>query len=321
MACYPTFDPNDPSAFPIEVRRNRAVTDPVEPGSTFKPIIACGALEGRHINTTEQFDCHMGSHAFHGRVITDVHAYGMMDLCGIVTKSSNVGMGMIAERMGNKALFETVRKFGLGDRTGIELPGENSGLVRPLKKWGKQSTQSVAIGYEIGVTPLQLITAFTAIVNDGVLIRPRIVRKLLGPDGTEKASFEGPAEVKHSTPKDIARYISREVMVSVVENGTGKPAKLDRYRVAGKTGTTKLTTPGKKGYVAGAYMGTFIGVAPADDPEVVVLVMIRRPNAKLAYYGGSVAAPAAGEILDQTLSYLGVPAKGEYPEDPLASAD
>ncbi|MBI1825857.1 MAG: penicillin-binding protein 2 [Planctomycetes bacterium] len=315
MACYPTFDPNDVNSFPATVRRNRVVTDTVEPGSTFKPIIACGALEGRHINTTEQFNCHMGSHEFHGRVVTDVHPYGMMDLKGVVTKSSNVGMGEIAERMGNRALHETVRNFGLGDKTGIELPGENAGMVRGLKKWGKQSTQSVAMGYEVGVTPLQLITAFAAIFNDGVLLKPTIVDKLLGPDGEEQRSFEQPTVVRQSAPIEIARYLSREVMVSVVENGTGKPAKLDRWRVAGKTGTTKLTTPGHKGYVSGAYMGTFVGAAPADDPVVVAMVMIRKPNAKLAYYGGSVAAPAVGEILDQTLSYLGVTPDGTIPTD------
>lgn len=307
MAGRPTYDLNYASSAPASARRNRIITDPTEPGSTFKPFLACGALEGGFVSTTEKIDCHMGRHFFGRRLVKDTSPHGLMDLKGIIARSSNIGMGLIAGRMGNVALHDIIRRFGFGATTGIECIGESPGVVRSIDKWGTLSTQSVAMGYEVSVTPLQLITAFSAIVNDGLLLKPRLVKQLLAPSGAVVASFEEPEVVRRVVGSDVARYVAQELLVAVVEEGGGHRAKLDRYRVLGKTGTVKLTYQDRAGYEPGAYLGMFIGAAPATRPELVVLVMIRRPDATTAYYGGAVAAPAVGEILDAALSYLGIP--------------
>ncbi|MEK7731369.1 MAG: penicillin-binding protein 2, partial [Planctomycetota bacterium] len=310
MACYPTFDPNDPGSVSTDVRRNRSVTDPVEPGSTFKPFIVCGALDGSHISATELIDCHMGTRTIGSRTITDVKPHGMMDVKGIITHSSNIGMSMIAERMGNPALHNTLRRFGFGTKTGIECPGEAEGRVYPLKRWSKLSTASVGMGYEVLVSPLQLINGFATIINDGVMLRPRIVKRLLGPGGEAVGDSDSPSagrRIGRVVSSRIARYVTEELLVSVVENGSGRGAKLEHYRVLGKTGTTKLIYRNGKDYEPGAYLGTFVGAAPVERPALVALVMIRRPNPRVAYYGSAIAAPAVGEILGQALPYLGVP--------------
>ena len=307
MASIPFFDPNLVSESRADARRNRALTDPTEPGSTFKPFIACGALGGGFVTTTEQIDCHMGSHWFGRRLIKDVSPQGLTNLRGIIVKSSNIGMAQIGERMGNKVLHETIRGFGFGEPTGIECPGESAGLVRPVSQWTSMSTQSVAFGYEISVTPLQLITAYAALVNDGVLLRPRLVKGRLGPGGDVLESFEGPQVVHRSAPVEVARYVRDDLLVAVVNQGRAAAVMPDRYRVLGKTGTTKLTRPGRRGYEDGEYQATFVGAAPASDPLILVLVIIRRPNKAKGYYGATVAAPAAGRIIAQTLAYLEVP--------------
>jgi cell division protein FtsI (penicillin-binding protein 3) len=307
MVSVPTYDPEHLTSGSGDLRRNRAVTDPVEPGSTFKPFIACGALDGGFVSVSELIDCKMGSHRFGRRLVTDVSPHGLMDLSGIVAKSSNVGMGMIAARMGNEALHDIILRFGFGKCTHIELPGESGGIVYGLGRWTSYSTTSVSFGYELGVTPLQLAIAFSAIVNDGVLLRPRLVARLLSADGQVERSFDSPEVVRRVVSSDVARYMTREVLTAVVEGGSGRRARIPGYRVLGKTGTAKLPYADRSGYEPGAYLGTFIGAAPAEDPQVVVLVMVRRPNPEFGYYGGTVAAPAVGTILDSTLAYLEIP--------------
>lgn len=307
MASIPYFDPNAAGESPADARRNRVLTDPIEPGSAFKPFIASGALAGGFVTTTEQIDCHMGRHYFGRRLIRDVSPQGMARLMDIIVKSSNIGMTQIGERMGKDVLYDTIRGFGFGRRTGIECPGESAGPIRPPSAWTKMTTQSVSFGYEIGVTPLQLITAYAALVNDGVLLKPRLVRGLLGPGGEVLEWYEGPEIVNRSTPVEVARYVRDELLVAVVKRGRAASVMPERYRVLGKTGTSKLTLPGHRGYVDGAYQSTFVGAAPASDPQVLVLVMIRRPNKAIGYYGATVAAPAAGRIIAQSLAYLEVP--------------
>ncbi len=311
MASYPTFDANEPPTIQsLALRRNRALTDPVEPGSTFKPFIACGALAGGFVTQTEMIDCHMGSHRFGRRLVTDTRPHGMLDLRGIISRSSNIGMGVIAHRMGNAVLHETIRRFGFGEPTGLGTSGEHAGLVRPLDKWNSYSTNSVAMGYEILVTPLQLASAFAAIVNDGVLLRPRLIKRFLDPDGTVLQSFDSPEVVRRVVPRETARYVARELLVAVVEDGGGHRARVGPYRVLGKTGTAKLTYPDRGGYEPGAYLGLFLGAAPVEHPEIIVVAMIRRPNPEKGYYGGTIAAPAVGRIIHDTLRYLDVPVRG-----------
>ncbi|MCH8146551.1 MAG: penicillin-binding protein 2 [Planctomycetes bacterium] len=307
MATIPYFDPNVAGESSADARRNRVLTDPIEPGSTIKPFIASGALAGGFVTTTEQIDCHMGRHYFGRRLIKDVTPQGLTDLRGIIVKSSNIGMTQIGMRMGKDVLYETIRGFGFGARTGIECPGENAGSIRPASAWSEMTTQSVSFGYEIGVTPFQLITAYAALINDGTLLKPRLVRGLLGSGGDVLEWHEGPEAVRRSTPVDVARYIRDELLVAVVNEGRSASVMPARYRVLGKTGTSKLTLPGHRGYVDGAYQSTFVGAAPASDPQVLVLIMIRRPNMAIGYYGATVAAPAAGRIIAQSLAYLEVP--------------
>ena len=310
MTCYPGFDPANAEEAPAKLRRNRTVTDPTEPGSTFKPFIASGAIEGSYVSLTEQIDCHMGQKYFGTRLIQDVKKCGMLDLRGILTYSSNIGMSIIAERMGNPALHNTVRRFGFGSQTGIEYPGEAEGLVRPLRKWGKLTTQSVAMGYEISATPLQLAVAFSAIVNDGVLMRPRLVSQVLGPHGEVTRDNTQPVVVNRVITSKTAQLLTQDLLAAVVEEGSGRHAKLDHYKVSGKSGTAKLPFPNQKGYESGQYMGAFLGassIKPDGPPELAVVVMIRRPDATLGYYGGAVAAPVVGEILQHSLAYLQVP--------------
>lgn len=305
LACRPAFDANLAAAAPEERRRNRALTDPIEPGSTLKPFIMYGALEGGHVRLNDQFDCHRGEFFFGSRRIADTSPHGMLDPMGIMTVSSNIGMGMIGQRMGNTALYQTVRRFGFGAPFESELPGAGAGRVQSLRKWTSMSAVSVAMGYEVSLTPLQLVTGFCSLVNGGRLVRPRVVRRLLHADGS--VALEVP--VSERGPRlnsEVVRHI-HEMLISVVENGTGKRARLERFRVMGKTGTPKLSYLGRKGYESGAYQPTFVGAAPASDPRIAVVVTIRRPDARRGYYGGVVAAPAAAKIIDETLQYLGVP--------------
>ena len=225
----------------------------------------------------------------------------------IVSRSSNIGMAIIGQRMGNPAIHEIVCRFGFGQPTGIDFPGEASGGVLPLSRWTSYSTTSVPMGQEIAVTPLQLITAFCAIINDGVLLRPRMIRAFLSPDGRVLEEFTGPDPARRVLPTEVAGYLSRQVLVKVVTDGTGRRAALAEYQVLGKTGTAQVPHEDRRGYEPDAYLGAVLGAAPAEDPRVAVLVMIKKPNPRLGYYCATVAAPAVREILAETLAYLQVP--------------
>ncbi len=307
MCSVPTFDPRDPGSSPSGDRRNRCVTDPTEPGSTFKPIIASEALAGKFVSRTERINTHNGIYRIGSRRIIDSKPFADLDIRGIITHSSNIGMSIIATRMGNPMLHETIRRFGFGALTGIECPGENRGLVRPLKKWTNMSTASVSFGYEISVTPIQLITSFAALFNDGWLLKPHVVKAIVGPDGQVVTSYDKPEVVRRVVSEEVANYLTKDLMRSVVTHGGGRRAKIPGYAVAGKTGTAKLTYKDRRKYEPGAYMGAFVGAAPVEAPRIVVLVMIRRPDAKKGYYGGKISAPAAARIMSRTLAYMDVP--------------
>ncbi len=306
MACFPSYDVNFASKVDKSLRRNRCVTDPVEPGSTFKPFVASGALTKGHITPTESFDCHMGHYFAGRRLIRDTSPHGMMTIKEIICKSSNIGMALIGQRMGAESLHETMTRFGFGRLTGVGFPGEAKGLLHPLEKWNSYSVTSVPMGYEIGVTPLQLITAFCAIANGGSLLKPKIMKELLGPGGEVVIAETPPEPVKRVLSKEWAKYLRETVMVSVVEDGSGHRCQIEGYQVFGKTGTTKLAYKDRRGYEPGAYLSSFVAGVPAQNPRLAALVMIRRPNAVLGYYGGKVSAPAVKEILSRSLEYLQV---------------
>jgi cell division protein FtsI (penicillin-binding protein 3) len=315
MAVYPGFDPADPFPARLDEKgreaqqeniRNRAVSDAYEPGSIFKPFIAGPAFDEGLTTLGEIFDINGPTRSFGGRIIHDTHAYGALALWEVISKSSNIGMGVLGERLGNDRLHRYVRSMGFGDPTGIGLPGEHDGLVQDFSRWTNYSTQSIAIGQEIGVTPLQVVSAFSVFCNDGVLNRPRIVRGVISATGETIFDWSRPVPVRRVMSSRATAEFREQALAQVVVSGTGKTAHISDYQVFGKTGTAQIARENGRGYQPGAYVGSFVCGAPLRDPRVAVVVSICRPSGG-RYYGGTVAAPAAGKIIADALAYMRVP--------------
>ncbi|MCE5278700.1 MAG: penicillin-binding protein 2 [Planctomycetaceae bacterium] len=305
MASVPTFDPSSYQNASDDSRINRCISMPVEMGSAIKPLFAAAAVEQGLVNYQTLINCEDGHYrAPRGGTITDHgQSYQMLSVSDIIKHSSNIGMAKIGEMMGNRRLFEWATAFGLADRTGIPLPGESGGIVRPLRKWDGYSTRRVPFGQEISTTPLQLAMAFSALSNGGLLLEPQLVDYIARPDGTV---------IHRGRPKVVRRVISPataaatvQAMRGVVEAGTAKEYPLDGWTSFGKTGTAQI--PGRTGYQEGAYVASYIAGAPADRPRVVCLISVYWPDPAKGYYGGKVAAPYVRQVLEQTLAYLNVP--------------
>jgi cell division protein FtsI/penicillin-binding protein 2 len=307
MANVPSFDPNRYRDYGASLYRNKAITDPFEPGSTFKPFVAAAALAEGVVKLGEVFDCESGSWQDGARLLHDHHPYGALTFEQVVIKSSNIGMAKFGKRLGNERMYKAVRAFGFGEKTGIGLDGEDPGLVRPFHRWNSFTTTSVPMGQEVGVTALQLARSFCAFANGGLVVQPFLIRAVLAADGRVLSDFSDPPPLGQAIPAEIAETMKEKVLCPVVEEGTGTKAKLANYRVFGKTGTAQIARHGGGGFEPKAYVGSFVCGAPATDPQLVVLVSIRRPNAAIAYYGGTIAAPTAKEILAHALAYLNVP--------------
>ena len=304
---YPGFDPNHYADYSPERYRNRALTDPAEPGSTFKPFIVAGALTEKVVSLEDTFYCEKGVWQDGKRLLHDHHPYGMLSLEDVVVKSSNIGMAKIGKKMGARMLFEYVTAFGFGQRTGIDLAGEDPGIVRPFSKWNDFSVTSIPMGQEIACTPIQAARSFAVFANGGLLVQPHIIRAVLAADGQVVSDFSDPPALGRVIPEEIADLMKRQILTSVVRRGTGTGAALTSHQVFGKTGTAQIARKGGGGYEKNAYVGGFVGAAPMNDPQLVVYVAIRRPNRSKGYYGGTVAAPAAREIFAHALAYLQVP--------------
>jgi len=307
MVNSPGFDPNHYGDYGPERYRNRAITDPVEPGSTFKPFIMAGALADKTVSMSDNFDCERGLWRDGKRLLHDHHPYGVLSLEDVMVKSSNIGMAKIGKRMGARRLFDYVTSFGFGQRTGIDLLGEDPGIVRPFSVWNDFSVTSIPMGQEIGVTPLQMTRAFACFANGGILVQPHVIRAVLAADGRVLSDFSDPPAIGRVIPEDIANLMKRDLLTSVIRRGTGTAAALTSHQVFGKTGTAQIAKRGGGGYEKNAYVGSFIGAAPQNDPQLVVFVAIRKPNRSKGYYGGTVAAPVAREIFAHALAYLQVP--------------
>ena len=309
MATRPTFDPNRPQEASPDSWKNRAIADIYEPGSTFKPMIVSYGLDQGVLQRDENFHCQNGEYRMGRRVLHDHHRYGLLSLTDVLVKSSNIGMAKIGERMGNEQLEKAATLFGFGRKTGIELPGELPGILRPLKKWTSYSTGSIPMGHEIATTPLQLITAHAALANGGELVRPRIVLQ------DQQDSISAVSRMTISTvSRETARWIIEHPMQEVVERGTGKKARIPGYHVFGKTGTAQcLSADG--GYVHGKYISSFVCGAPAESPRLLTLVVVNQSSVGGETFGGKVAAPAAANILRQGLVYLRI-----SPDDQLIRA-
>lgn len=273
-----------------------AVMEPYEPGSTIKPFVAAALLSEHRATLGDSIFAEHGRYRQGGRTITDAHGYGWLTLRDALRFSSNIAMAKAAGRLEPAEQYGYLRDFGFGTPTGIAYPSEASGLLRRPDQWSRYSQSSLAMGYEISVTPLQMVLAYGALANGGVLMEPRLVREVRARDGRVVERFE-PQPVRRVVSGGIARQIS-EALVEVVEAGTGKAAGLGTFEVAGKTGTARQFRDGR--YEAGSYTASFAGYFPADDPQFSFLVRLDRP--KGAYYGGLAAAPVMRATLAAALA-------------------
>jgi len=298
VANWPTFDPNDPGSYPDEARMDRAVSAAYEPGSTFKVITLTGAIENGVTQPDTLVDCQMGKIFVAGRLIHDWHPFGMLTVDKILVHSSDVGAIKVALQLGAPRFYDTIRSFGIGQPTGIELPGENRGLLRPLDNWTPSSIGSIAMGQEVSVTPLQIISAISAIANGGTLYRPRIIQ---GAEGKTPVSAHPDSEPHDVTDQKTAADM-RSMMEDVVLEGTGKPAQLSGYTAAGKSGTAQKIDPATGRYSATQYNSSFVGFAPVNEPAITILVVLDSPVG--AHHGGEVGGPVFKRVAEQVLAYL-----------------
>jgi len=300
LANLPTFDPNRLDGEPA-ARRNRVISDLAEPGSTFKIVVVSAALNEGMVRLTDTFDCENGRFIFAGRSLTDHEKYGVLTVERIVSKSSNIGSAKIGIRLGDNKMFDYIRAFGFGQRTGISLPGEVRGISHSLDRWTKLSISRIAMGHEIAATPLQMAMAMSAIANRGVLMRPLLVDRLIGPRGETVAKFQ-PQTVRRVISEDVAAKMVHALVEAVSTNGTGLKARLDRYTVAGKTGTSQKIVDGR--YVRNKHFSSFIGFFPSENPELCISVVMDEP--RQGYYGGETAAPIFARIAERAANYLAI---------------
>jgi cell division protein FtsI (penicillin-binding protein 3) len=301
LANAPTFDPNQPAANSAEARANGALQSIYEPGSTFKIVAYSAAIEKGLVKPDDKIDCQMGQITVAGRLIHDHHAFGVLTVADALAQSSNVGAIKLGLLVGNESMYDYMKRLGFGSRTGIDLAGESPGILRTLSRWQPSSIGSLAMGQEVGVTPLQMATAYSVLANNGSWIKPHVVRELRSPDGavTFQAKIESRPALKPETTAAL-----RTMMEGVTLRGTAKKAQLEGYTAAGKTGTAQKIDPKTRTYSATKFIGSFVGFAPVSNPAVVIIVVIDEPLG--SYHGGEVAAPVFREIAEQILPELNV---------------
>jgi cell division protein FtsI (penicillin-binding protein 3) len=305
MASYPTFDPNRFRDFDAESWRNRPIQDAYEPGSTFKMITAAAALEANVIDPEDVIDCEMGGITLAGVRISDHKPFGLLTLREVIAKSSNVGAIKTGLRAGEKRLYQSIRDFGFGDLTGVDLPGESAGIVRPVERWAPLQKAYVSFGQGLSVTALQLAAAFGAVANGGELLRPHVVAAI--GDGAERRELHSHAEVVRRVASPQTLRSLERMLEAVVTEGTAKAAAVSGYAVAGKTGTAQKVIDGA--YSPDRFVASFVGFAPAREPRIAGIVVLDEPRG--AYHGGDVAAPVFGAFAREALLYLGVPPERE----------
>jgi cell division protein FtsI/penicillin-binding protein 2 len=316
LVSLPDFEPNDVRFTDPNWFRNRALNDQFEPGSIMKPVAAAIALDAGAVSRHEKIFCENGHYSGRGfgRIGEYREGFGNLTVREILVKSSNIGMAKIGQRLGKEKLHRGLELFGFGRRTQVDLPGETEGLLRGPGQWTGYSVTRIPFGQEITVTAMQLIRAYCILANGGHSVRPYVVRAVVDNDGNiAKMRRPQNTEVGFVVKPEVAKWIVTEALVGVVNEGTGKRAKLEKWQVFGKTGTANIAKTGERGYSDQHYVASFICGAPAQDPAVVVLVSIRKPNKRLGkgYTGGAVASPVAAKILEKTLTYLKVPERDQ----------
>ncbi len=302
VANYPSFDPNNYSKQSKERARNRAIADSYEPGSTFKTILAAAALEENVVGKEDLFYCEMGKYHYAGRIINDTHPHGWLPFSKILQVSSNIGFIKVAEKLKKERYFRYIENFGFGKITGVDMPGEVSGILRKPESWAAIDLATHAFGQGISATPLQLAMAYAAVANGGFLMRPYIVRRVIGAKGQTLLANQ-PHVVRRVISHNTAGLLASMLKQVTREGGTGIKAALEGFEVAGKTGTAQKADMVHGGY-SSKRVASFVGFVPADEPRLVVLVLVDEPEASV--YGGVVAAPAFGNIARGALHQLAV---------------
>lgn len=319
LAISPRYNPNDLKHQDPALLKNLAVSDVYEPGSTFKLLTYSAAIDGAGVEPTDIVDCQGGAMTMFGRTLHDDKSdhFGRVTVQFALEHSSDVGAAKMALKLGNQRFYEYIKKFGFGERTGIELPSETRGLLRPAKKWEATSILSIAIGHEIAVTPIQLVTMVSTIANGGTYIPPHIIlsetEQMKGDPRLQPAAFHPSNQLPAKLPDGAHRVISeltaakmRSMMHGTVVEGTGRSAALNGYSAGGKTGTAQKIDPVTHTYSHTRTVASFAGIAPVSSPAISVAVIIDNPTVGTRY-GAETSAPVFKEVAQQTLEYLGVP--------------
>jgi cell division protein FtsI (penicillin-binding protein 3) len=301
MANAPTFNPNDVGASPAEARQNRAALQIYEPGSTFKLVTASASLAERHTSFTRMYDCGNGQIRFGNQVVRDVHSYSALSFQDVFMKSSNVGAIRIGMELGPEVMSRYVSRFGFGEKNAHDIPHQRVGFVdRNMASFKERALASVSMGYQIGVTPLQMVAAYASIANGGELISPRLVRAVVS-DG--KRTEVPKTVIRRTVSPDVAAQVTSILERVVSKDGTAKAAMIDGYTIAGKTGTAQKIINGR--YSHSDHVGSFVGFLPSRNPRVVILAVI--DNARtIKSFGGVVAAPLFKTVAEATLRHIGV---------------
>jgi cell division protein FtsI (penicillin-binding protein 3) len=330
LAIRPTFNPNDFRHTTPALLRDHAVSDVYEPGSTFKLVTYASAIDQGIVKPDDKIDCQGGAITFNGRTIHDDKSdhYGVITVHEALEHSSDVAAVKLALRMGPEHFYDYIRNFGFGSKTGLELPGETRGLLRPPARWGATSIGSIAIGQEVAVTPVQLVSMVSTIANGGVYLPPHVVLNTQDPNSQNSGHsagqpttqlvalpFRAGEELPNPLPQGAHRVIStmsaaemRKMMEGVVLYGTGKQAQLNGYSSGGKTGTAQKIDPATHTYSKTMHIASFAGIAPVNSPVIAVAVVLDNPKGGgISYYGGAASAPVFAQVAQDTLEYLGVP--------------
>jgi cell division protein FtsI (penicillin-binding protein 3) len=302
MGNYPTFNPNEYAKYSPQSWVNRAVSHTYEPGSTFKIVTAASAFEEGLAEPSEVIDCQMGKITVFGRVIHDWKRFGLLTVKQVMQNSSDVGAIKLGLRVGDERFAEHIAQLGFGKLTSIDLPGEERGLARPVSRWTKSSIGSIAMGQEIGVTPLQIVRMVSTVANGGILYDPYVVKKVEHPQKGILSQTEPHGE-RVMSAETAAKL--QDMLEGVVTDGTAKSGRLEGYTAAGKTGTAQKIEEATGRYSATKYVASFAGFAPATNPVIAMIVMVDEPVG--AHHGGEVGAPVFKRIAEQVLRYMSVP--------------
>ncbi len=299
MASRPAFNLNEFRTSTSDSRLNRAIGHVYEPGSTFKAVTVAAALDQGAVKPEDVFDCENGSWSYARRLLRDYHAYDELTVADILKKSSNIGAAKVALAIGDQRFYRYLRMFSIGSELGIDLPGEERGILHPVSKWTKISPTRIAIGQGVAVTALQMLGSVCAIANDGFLMRPYVVKRVARAPGVILKENE-PEVLARPITYETARTMKRLLARVTEEGGTGRRARIDGYTVAGKTGTAQKAVAGR--YSNEAYVASFVGFVPVEFPEIGVIVVVDEPQP--LHTGGRVAAPAFSKIASGALRYL-----------------